>query len=195
MATPLPVPVLLIGSSADFGLSKIQSVLQHLGYQHDMLLYAEHIRSAQDRIIEHLPNLILYLVNQASALHAIPQIKQYNHSTPVVALLHADTPALIYTAILCGANSYMQQQDSLLQFSESLKIVLRGGAYIHAELAGYILQQLSDKTCLNVAELQLLQLFSQQKMPAEIQHQLQLPEYQLYAKVKQIYQKLLMSSD
>src|SRR5690606_20244841 len=107
--------------------------------------------------------------------------------------------ALIYSAILSGANSYIQSQASFIQFAESLKIVLRGGAYIHAELAEHILYQLTDKTCLKVTELQLLHLLSQQKTPVDIQHQLQLQlhltDYQMYAQVKQIYLTLLISSD
>ncbi len=155
MAALLPAPVLVIASFTDLNLSKTQTVLQQLGYQPDMLLYAD--------------------------------------NTPVVAVLKSESTALIYSAILSGANSYIQPQASFIQFAESLKIVLRGGAYIHAELAEHILYQLTDKTCLKVTELQLLHLLSQQKTPVDIQ--LQLTDYQMYAQVKQIYRKLLISSD
>lgn len=195
MAALLPAPVLVIASSTDLDLSKTQTVLQQLGYQPDMLLYADNFQSAQEMIAEHLPNLILYLLTEASQIHFIGQMKRHTPSTPVVAVLKSESTALIYSAILSGANSYIQPQASFIQFAESLKIVLRGGAYIHAELAEHILYQLTDKTCLKVTELQLLRLLSQQKPPVDIQHQLQLTDYQMYAQVKQIYRKMLISSD
>ena len=195
MAALLPAPVLVIASFTDLNLSKTQTVLQQLGYQPDMLLYADNFQSAQEMIAEHLPNLILYLLTEASQIHFIGQMKRHTPSTPVVAVLKSESTALIYSAILSGANSYIQPQASFIQFAESLKIVLRGGAYIHAELAEHILYQLTDKTCLKVTELQLLRLLSQQKPPVDIQHQLQLTDYQMYAQVKQIYRKMLISSD
>lgn len=195
MAALLPAPVLVIASSTDLDLSKTQTVLQQLGYQPDMLLYADNLQSAQEMIAEHLPNLILYLLTEASQIHFIGQMKRHTPSTPVVAVLKSESTALIYSAILSGANSYIQPQASFIQFAESLKTVLRGGAYIHAELAEHILYQLTGKPCLKVTELQLLRLLSQQKPPVDIQHQLQLTDYQMYAQVKQIYRKLLISSD
>lgn len=195
MAALLPAPVLVIASFTDLNLSKTQTVLQQLGYQPDMLLYADNFQSAQEMIAEHLPNLILYHLTEASQIHFIGQMKRHTPNTPVVAVLKSESTALIYSAILSGANSYIQPQASFIQFAESLKIVLRGGAYIHAELAEHILYQLTDKTCLKVTELQLLRLLSQQKPPVDIQHQLQLTDYQMYAQVKQIYRKMLISSD
>ncbi|HJE54509.1 DNA-binding response regulator [Acinetobacter sp. 18QD2AZ41W] len=195
MAALLPAPVLVIASSTDLDLSKTQTVLQQLGYQPDMLLYADNLQSAQEMIAEHLPNLILYLLTEASQIHFIGQMKRHTPSTPVVAVLKSESTALIYSAILSGANSYIQPQASFIQFAESLKTVLRGGAYIHAELAEHILYQLTGKPCLKVTELQLLRLLSQQKPPVDIQHQLQLTDYQMYAQVKQIYRKMLISSD
>ncbi|WP_180076024.1 response regulator transcription factor [Acinetobacter sp. YH12106] len=195
MAALLPAPVLVIASSTDLDLSKTQTVLQQLGYQPDMLLYADNFQSAQEMIAEHLPNLILYHLTEASQIHFIGQMKRHTPSTPVVAVLKSESTALIYSAILSGANSYIQPQASFIQFAESLKIVLRGGAYIHAELAEHILYQLTGKPCLKVTELQLLRLLSQQKPPVDIQHQLQLTDYQMYAQVKQIYRKMLISSD
>ncbi|ENW24895.1 hypothetical protein F925_01551 [Acinetobacter lwoffii NCTC 5866 = CIP 64.10 = NIPH 512] len=195
MASLLPAPVLVIRSPTGLDLSKIQTVLLQLGYQPDMLLYADNMLSAQSMITEHLPNLILYHAATTSEISLIHQLKQQSSDTPVIAIFNTDAIALIYSALLSGADSYMQHHDSLPQFAESLKIVLRGGAYIHAELAEHILYQLTGKPCLKVTELQLLRLLSQQKPPVDIQHQLQLTDYQMYAQVKQIYRKMLISSD
>src|SRR5690606_19895502 len=107
---------------------------------------------------------------------------------------NTNSTALIYSALLFGADSYMQHHDSLPQFAESLKTVLRGGAYIHTELADYILHQPSAKACLNFAELQLLQALSQHKSQAERQDQLEMKDYQIYSRVKHIYRKLLKFS-
>lgn len=194
MAALLPAPVLVIASSTDLDLSKTQTVLQQLGYQPDMLLYADNFQSAQEMIAEHLPNLILYHLTEASQIHFIGQMKRHTPNTPVVAVLKSESTALIYSAILSGANSYIQPQASFIQFAESLKIVLRGGAYIHAELAEHILYQPSVKACLNFAELQLLQVMSQHKSQTERQDQLQMKNYQIYSRVKYIYRKLFRLS-
>lgn len=194
MASLLPAPVLVIHSSTGLDLSKIQTVLLQLGYQPDMLLYADNILSAQSMITEHLPNLILYHAATTSEISLIRQLKQQNPYPPVITIFNTDAIATIYSALLSGADSYMQHHDSLPQFAESLKIVLRGGAYIHTELADYILHQPIAKTCLNLAELQLLQVLSQHKSQAERQNQLQMKDYQMYSRVKHIYRKLVQLS-
>lgn len=88
----------------------------------------------------------------------------------------------------------MQHQNSFPEFTESLKTVLRGGAYIHTELADYILHQPIAKTCFNLAELQLLHILSQHKSQAERQNQLEMKDYQMYSRVKHIYRKLVRLS-
>ncbi len=194
MASLLPAPVLVIRSPTGLDLSKIQTVLLKLGYQPDMLLYADNMLSAQSMITEHLPNLILYHAATTSEISLIRPLKQQSLDTPVIAIFNTNSTALIYSALLFGADSYMQHHDSLPQFAESLKTVLRGGAYIHTELADYILHQPSAKTCLNFAELQLLQVLSQHKSQAERQDQLEMKDYQIYSRVKHIYRKLLKFS-
>lgn len=113
MASLLPAPVLVIHSSTGLDLSKIQTVLLQLGYQPDMLLYADNILSAQSMIIEHLPNLILYHAATTSEICLIHQLKQQSSDTPVIAIFNTDAIALIYSALLSGADSYMQHHDSL----------------------------------------------------------------------------------
>jgi len=169
-------------------------VLQQLGYQPDMLLYADNMLSAQSMITEHLPNLILYHAATTSEISLIRQLKQQSPDTPVIAIFNTNSTALIYSALLSGADSYIQHHDSLPQFAESLKIVLHGGAYIHTELADYILHQPSAKTCLDFAELQLLKVISQYTLQAERQNQLEMKDYQMYSQVKHIYRKLIRLS-
>ncbi|ENX15187.1 hypothetical protein F894_01577 [Acinetobacter sp. CIP 51.11] len=194
LASLLPAPVLVIRSPTGLDLSKIQTVLQQLGYQPDMLLYADNMLSAQSMITEHLPNLILYHAATTSEISVIRPLKQQSLDTPVIAILNTHSTALIYSALLSGADSYMQHHDSLPQFADSLKTVLRGGAYIHTELADYLLHQPSVKACLNFAELQLLQVMSQHKSQTERQDQLQMKNYQIYSRVKYIYRKLFRLS-
>lgn len=194
MASLLPAPVLVIRSPTGLDLLKIQTVLLQLGYQPDMLLYADNMLSAQSMITEHLPNLILYHATTTSEISLIRQLKQQSPDTPVIAIFNTNSTALIYSALLSGADSYIQHHDSLPQFAESLKIVLHGGAYIHTELADYILHQPSAKTCLDFAELQLLKVISQYTLQAERQNQLEMKDYQIYSRVKHIYRKLVRLS-
>src|SRR5690606_34599318 len=194
LASLLPAPVLVIRSPTGLDLSKIQTVLLQLGYQPDMLLYADNVLSAQSMITEHLPNLILYHATITSEISLIHQLKQQSPYPPGITIFNTDSTALIYSSSLSGADSYMLHHDSLPQFAESLKIVLRGGAYIHTELADYILHQPIAKTCLNFAELQLLKVLSQHQSQVERQNQLQMRDYQMYSRVKHIYRKLFRLS-
>ena len=194
MASLLPAAVLVIRSPTGLDLLKIQTVLLQLGYQPDMLLYADNMLSAQSMITEHLPNLILYHAATTSEISLIRQLKQQSPDTPVIAIFNTNSTALIYSALLSGADSYIQHHDSLPQFAESLKIILHGGAYIHTELADYILHQPSAKTCLDFAELQLLKVISQYTLQAERQNQLEMKDYQIYSRVKHIYRKLVRLS-
>ena len=194
MASLLPAPVLVIRSPTGLDLLKIQTVLLQLGYQPDMLLYADNMLSAQSMITEHLPNLILYHAATTSEISLIRQLKQQSPDTPVIAIFNTHSTALIYSALLSGADSYMQHHDSLPQFADSLKTVLRGGAYVNTELADYILHQPSAKTCLDFAELQLLKVISQYTLQAERQNQLEMKDYQIYSRVKHIYRKLVRLS-
>ena len=194
MASLLPAPVLVIRSPTGLDLLKIQTVLLQLGYQPDMLLYADNMLSAQSMITEHLPNLILYHAATTSEISLLRQLKQQSPDTPVIAIFNTNSTALIYSALLSGADSYIQHHDSLPQFADSLKTVLRGGAYIHTELADYILHQPSAKTCLDFAELQLLKVISQYTLQAERQNQLEMKDYQIYSRVKHIYRKLVRLS-
>jgi len=194
LASLLPAPVLVIRSPTGLDLSKIQTVLQQLGYQPDMLLYADNMLSAQSMITEHLPNLILYHAATTSEISVIRPLKQQSPDTPVIAIFNTHSTALIYSALLSGADSYMQHQNSFSEFAESLKTVLRGGAYVNTELADYILHQPIAKTCLNFAELQLLKVLSQHQSQTERQDQLQMKNYQIYSRVKYIYRKLFRLS-
>ncbi|ENX29432.1 hypothetical protein F890_02549 [Acinetobacter sp. CIP 64.7] len=194
LASLLPAPVLVIRSPTGLDLSKIQTVLQQLGYQPDMLLYADNMLSAQSMITEHLPNLILYHAATTSEISVIRPLKQQSSDTPVIAIFNTHSTALIYSALLSGADSYMQHQNSFSEFAESLKTVLRGGAYVNTELADYILHQPIAKTCLNFAELQLLKVLSQHQSQTERQDQLQMKNYQIYSRVKYIYRKLFRLS-
>lgn len=194
MASLLPAPVLVIRSPTGLDLSKIQTVLLQLDYQPDMLLYADNMLSAQSMITEHLPNLILYHAATTSEISLIHQLKQQSPDTPVIAIFNTHSTALIYSALLSGADSYMQHQNSFSEFAESLKTVLRGGAYVNTELADYLLHQPSVKACLNFAELQLLKVLSQHQSQTERQDQLQMKNYQIYSRVKYIYRKLFRLS-
>src|SRR5690606_14180675 len=151
-----------------------------------MLLYADNLQSAQEMIAEHLPNLILYLLTEASQIHFIGQMTRHTPSTPVVAVLKSESTALIYSAILSGAHSYIQPQASFIQFADSLTTVSRGRACSPAELAEQLLYRLTAKRCRGVAALQRSRRRRQQKPPGDIPHPLQPAAYQMYARVKRI---------
>src|SRR5690606_41830515 len=102
--------------------------------------------------------------------------------------------ALLYSAFVSRADGHMRQMNASLVDAVILKTVLLGGASIHTELADYILHKPRAKTCLILAEVQLLKVISQHTLQAERQNQLQMKDYQMYSRVKHIYRKLVRLS-
>ena len=187
MATLLPAPVLLVQPYPSS--SHIALALQQLGYQADMLFYADDF-SAVSSIEQYLPNLVLYEIYEAARfddLHAIQVRLQIPH---FIAVLPSDSFALMDAFLLSGLARYLISSQPVSKIVASLKIILRGGADLHPELAEYLLKQQKKITMLNPTEIQILQYFSQDTALSEIQNRLHLYDYQIYASIRSIFQKL-----
>lgn len=190
----LPVPILVVRPSAQIDLSKVNAVINGLGYSPDMVLYADHAQAAAQLIEEHLPNLIIYVVEHQRHLDFISELKQKLHHDHFIAVIVVASAPLIYSALKSGIDSYILQEQPVSQMSETLKIALRGGAYLHADLAAYLLKQTQTeahlKAKLDLKEQKLLNLFSQNLDFKEILKSLEMLDFQVHHMIRKIYQKI-----
>ncbi|WP_419352391.1 DNA-binding response regulator [Acinetobacter wanghuae] len=197
LAMMLPVPILIIRPSADLDLSKIDAVIQALGYHQDMVLYADHEQDAATIIEQHLPNLILYGVASPAHVEFISRIKQKLYNDQFITVVAFSSAPLIYSALLQGIDSYLLLEQPIEDLSESLKIALRGGAYLHSDVAQYLLDHIHQNSVLmnkiNLQEQQLLSLFAQNMPFEQILQHLQLHDFQVHQMVRQIYRKIAQS--
>lgn len=197
LAMMLPVPILIIRPSADLDLSKIDAVIQALGYHQDMVLYADHEHDAAAIIEQHLPNLILYGVASPAHVKFISRIKQKLYNDQFITVVALSSASLIYSALLHGIDSYLLLEQPIEDLSESLKIALRGGAYLHSDVAHYLLDQIHQNSVLankiNPQEQQLLSLFAQNMPFEQILQHLQSHDFQVHQMVRQIYRKIAQS--
>lgn len=190
----LPVPVLIVRPSLQIDLSKVNTLIHDLGYMPDMVLYADHPHAASLIIEEHLPNLIIYLIEKKSDLDFIAQLKQnLDHNHFIAVIVTASSP-LIYSALRSGIDSYILEEHPITEMLETLKIALRGGAYLHTDLAHYLLEQIEIdptlKSKINTNEQQLLSLFSQNLSIQDTLKSLQLHDFQVHHMIRKIYKKI-----
>lgn len=194
LAMMLPVPILVVRPSTEINLSKMNAVIHALGYRQEMVLYAHHENEAATIIEKHLPNLILYLITDPTHISFISQLKQKKYSDHFIAVILVESAPLIYSALVSGIDSYILLEQPIDQMSETLKIALRGGAYIHADVANYLLQQMNLnpilKAKINEKEQQLLALFAQNLCLSEILNSVQMHDFQVHHMIHHIYRKI-----
>ena len=189
MASFLPAPVLLVQPYPPPLSSNLDLALLQLGYQPDMLSYTDHL-SAQSHIEQYLPNLVLYEIHEKAQLKNLNVIQARIQIPHLIAVLADDSPEMINLFLSSGVDRYLIASHPVSKIVASLKIILRGGSDLHPELARYLVSQETKIHFLNQTEVQILKYFSQDLTLAEIQNRLSLHDYQIYAAIRKIYQKL-----
>lgn len=190
MASFLPAPVLLVQPYPPPLSSNLDLALLQLGYQPDMLSYTDHL-SAQSHIEQYLPNLVLYEIHEKAQLKNLHTIQARIQIPHLIVVLADDSPEMINLFLSSGVDRYLIASHPASKIVAGLKIILRGGSYLHPELARYLVSQGTKIHLLNQTEVQMLKYFSQDLTLAEIQNRLSLHDYQIYAAIRRIYQKLV----
>ncbi|WP_312332786.1 DNA-binding response regulator [Acinetobacter variabilis] len=190
MASFLPAPVLLVQPYPPPLSSNLDLAFLQLGYQPDMLSYTDHL-SAQSHIEQYIPNLVLYEVHEKAQLKNLNVIQARIQIPHLIVVLADDAPEMIDLFLSSGVDRYLIASHPISKIVASLKIILRGGANLHPELARYLVSQEIKINLLNQIEVQILKYFSQDLTLAEIQNRLSLHDYQIYAAIRKIYQKVV----
>lgn len=187
----LPMPLLVVCPESSLNPPQLKQVLQDLGYQSDMLVYAFDQHQTTTMIIEHVPNLVLYVIRNHNDLSHLSAIRSKNPHSHLIAAFTIDSTKLILASLQCGIDSYILLTDTKEKISESLKIALRGGAYLDASMANCLISKIEQQHIrLNENEQTLIGFISQDRKLDEIQTAMGLSGYQIYASIKLIYRKL-----
>jgi len=133
---------------------------------------------------------VLYEIHEKAQLNHLYTVQTRIQIPHLIAVLADDSPEMINLFLSSGVDRYLIASHPVSKIVASLKIILRGGSDLHPELARYLVSQETKIHFLNQTEVQILKYFSQDLTLAEIQNRLSLHDYQIYAAICKIYQKL-----
>ncbi|WP_262735918.1 DNA-binding response regulator [Acinetobacter variabilis] len=134
---------------------------------------------------------MLYEIHEQAQLNHLYTVQTWIQIPHLIAVLADDSPEMINLFLSSGVDRYLIASHPVSKIVASLKIILRGGADLHPELARYLVSQETTIHLLNQTEVQILKYVSQDLTLTEIQNRLSSHDYRIYAAIRRIYQKLV----
>ena len=202
----LPVPVLIIHHHPNMPHTHIHTILVNLGYPEDLILHSADLSIATQLIEQHLPNLILCSVENFEDLVFLQTTRKIHPEAHLISLHSSIQGEEILQALKFGANAYLLNTSESEQLAEHIRIILRGGAILHPELASYLLNthltpstQIAQTHATALAtsaiayspiEIQILQQFAHTQTLEQTASLLQLSPAQVSSLIKQILRKV-----
>lgn len=205
--TLLPAPVLVVEDEMVLQ-QRIKRLLLQLGYQEDMLSFVSTVADATT----HINNepLALALIDlglpDGNGISLIEQLVTSHPSTAILVVSAWTSEQAIIRALQAGATGYVLKERDDLEILFSIRSVLRGGAPIDPFVARHILEQLPQSTTeedqvsanvvspLSKRQSEILLLVAEGLSNREIADDLLLSRYTVECHIKNIYQKLAVSS-
>ena len=147
----------------------------------------------------HKPDVVVLDIGlpDASGLKIVPQIHQ--HSQIVILTSHADAEK-VKLALSVGARGYCVKGRPVENLKSAIKLVASGDLYLDCQIAGTLIQQLSQQKQQNpppnpdlkltVREVQVLKLISEGLQNNAIAEQLEISQHTVKHHVKEIMAKL-----
>ena len=204
----LPVPVLIIHQHSNMPHTHIHEILVNFGYPEDVILHTSDLSHATQLIEQHLPNLILCAVEDFDDLVFLQSTQKIHPEAHLISLHSSIECDDILIALKSGAHAYLLSSSEAEQLAAHIRIILRGGAILHPQLASYLLNthltspaQITHthSTALAVShiayspiEIQILQQFAHAQTLEQTATLLQLSTAQVSNLVKQILRKVAL---
>lgn len=205
----LPVPVLIVEDEYVIQ-RRLKIILTNLGYNEDVLLFANTVKEAYS-IIQQQP-IALALVDlglpDGSGISIIEKIREQDAQALILVVSAWSTQDSLFSAIQAGATGYVLKERDDVEVALAIRSILRGGAPIDPFVAREILKQISipaisltveqnrpaaDQEMLTQREQEILSLVAQGLSNREIAEQLCVSRYTVESHIKHIYRKLSVS--
>jgi len=205
----LPVPVLIVEDEYVIQ-RRLKIILTNLGYNEDVLLFANTVKEAYF-ILQQQP-IALALVDlglpDGSGISIIEKIREQDAQALILVVSAWSTQDSLFRAIQAGATGYVLKERDDVEVALAIRSILRGGAPIDPFVAREILKQISiptisgtveqnrpaaDQETLTQREQEILSLVAQGLSNREIAEQLCVSRYTVESHIKHIYRKLSVS--
>ena len=205
----LPVPVLIVEDEYVIQ-RRLKIILTNLGYNEDVLLFANTVKEAYS-IVQQQP-IALALVDlglpDGSGISIIEKIREQDAQALILVVSAWSTQDSLFRAIQAGATGYVLKERDDVEVALAIRSILRGGAPIDPFVAREILKQISiptisatieqnrsaaDQEMLTQREQEILSLVAQGLSNREIAEQLCVSRYTVESHIKHIYRKLSVS--
>jgi len=205
----LPVPVLIVEDEYVIQ-RRLKIILTNLGYNEDVLLFANTVKEAYS-IIQQQP-IALALVDlglpDGNGISIIEKIREQDAQALILVVSAWSTQDSLFSAIQAGATGYVLKERDDVEVALAIRSILRGGAPIDPFVAREILKQISiptisgtveqnrpaaDQETLTQREQEILSLVAQGLSNREIAEQLCVSRYTVESHIKHIYRKLSVS--
>lgn len=205
----LPVPVLIVEDEYVIQ-RRLKIILTNLGYNEDVLLFANTVKEAYS-IVQQQP-IALALVDlglpDGSGISIIEKIREQDAQALILVVSAWSTQDSLFTAIQAGATGYVLKERDDVEVALAIRSILRGGAPIDPFIAREILKQIpvpaiapvvgqsksaSDQETLTHREQEILSLVAQGLSNREIAEQIYVSRYTVESHIKHIYRKLSVS--
>ncbi len=205
----LPVPVLIVEDEYVIQ-RRLKIIITNLGYNEDVLLFANTVKEAYS-IIQQQP-IALALVDlglpDGNGISIIEKIREQDAQALILVVSAWSTQDSLFSAIQAGATGYVLKERDDVEVALAIRSILRGGAPIDPFVAREILKQISipaisltveqnrpaaDQETLTQREQEILSLVAQGLSNREIAEQLCVSRYTVESHIKHIYRKLSVS--
>jgi len=205
----LPVPVLIVEDEYVIQ-RRLKIILSNLGYQDDVLLFANTVKEAY-AVLQQQP-IALALVDlglpDGNGISIIEKIREQDAQALILVVSAWSTQDSLFSAIQAGATGYVLKERDDVEVALAIRSILRGGAPIDPFVAREILKQISiptisatieqnrsaaDQEMLTQREQEILSLVAQGLSNREIAEQLCVSRYTVESHIKHIYRKLSVS--